>query len=103
MGETMTLTPALATLLALNFAAFLWRAVMRFAFTAQEFGLFEGVRAVLRIPVANIIAIMAGRRALAAYARVLAGEALVWDKTPHSDHPVRNPPQTAAAPRRVSA
>lgn len=89
VGQTIVLTPFLTVLLAANFAAFVWRTVMRFAFTAQEFGLAEGVRAVLRIPIANIIAIMAGRRALTAYIRALAGEALVWDKTPHAEHPVR--------------
>ena len=89
-GETLMLTPMLKILLAANFATFVWRAVMRFGFTAQEFGLVEGFRAMLRIPIANIIAIMAGRRALAAYIRSLAGEALVWDKTPHSTHPARD-------------
>lgn len=88
-GENIALTPTLKILLAANFATFVWRAVMRFGFTAQEFGLAEGFRAILRIPIANIIAIMAGRRALAAYIRTLAGEALVWDKTPHAAHPAR--------------
>ena len=45
------------------------------------------MRAVLRIPLANVIAIMAGRRALVAYSRSLAGGAPLWEKTRHEVHP----------------
>ena len=62
---------------------------MRFAFTATEFGWREGLHAVLRIPVANVISIMAGYRALFAYARTLRGEAAQWEKTAHDAHPAR--------------
>ena len=88
-GEPLELSLALKLLLAFNFFFFLWRATWRFAFTAREFGVVEGLRAVLRIPVANIIAIMAGRRALVAYAKTLAGARVVWDKTDHDAHPAR--------------
>ena len=57
------------------------------AFTAHEYGAIEGLRAVLRIPVANYIAILAGRRALSAYVRTLRGEIVRWDKTSHHAHP----------------
>lgn len=87
VAPAAAITPVAATLLALNFAGFAWRAMWRFAFTAREYGWAEGVRAVLRIPVANIIAIMAGRRALAAYAASLRGHAPRWDKTRHIVHP----------------
>jgi len=60
---------------------------MRFAFTAREFGCGEGLLAVVRIPIANIIAIMAGRRAVTAYIRSLMGRPPQWDKTPHFIHP----------------
>ena len=79
--------PLLLVLLAVNFVSFVWRAAMRFAFTAREYGWREGMRAVARIPVANTIAIMAGRRALFAYARTLRGTAAQWDKTHHHAHP----------------
>ena len=75
-------------LLAANLVSFLWRAGMRFAFTTREYGWLEGVRALLRIPVTNVIAIMAGRRALFAYVRTLLGSAPVWDKTEHAAHPI---------------
>ena len=80
-------SPILIALLAINLAAFAWRAAWRFAFTAREYGWIEGLRAVLRIPVANVIAIMAGRRALAGYVASLAGRAPGWDKTRHTIHP----------------
>ena len=66
----------------------MWRAALRFAFTAWIYGVGEGLLAILRIPVANTIAIMAGRRALFAYARSLAGRATRWDKTPHRPQPI---------------
>lgn len=82
-----SLTPTLKMLLVINLGFFAWRAVIRAMFTAREYGWIEAFRAVLRIPVANVIAIMAGRRALFAYVRSLAGELPAWDKTRHSAHP----------------
>ena len=79
---------ALQLLLWLNLGSFMWRAALRFAFTAREYGVAEGLRAVARIPVSNVIAIMAGRRAMFAYLRTLAGGAIHWEKTAHDDHPM---------------
>ena len=80
-------SPLLFWLLAANVVSLLWRAVMRYAFTAAEFGKMEGLRAVLRIPVANIIAIMASRRALTRYYLTLRGSKPEWEKTAHHRHP----------------
>jgi adsorption protein B len=66
-----------------------WRMVMRFVMTAREYGPLEGLLAVFRVPLANVILIMAGRRALFSYCRGLAGAKLVWDKTEHHAHPVK--------------
>ena len=85
--HTAELTSALTIVLLVNFVSFAWRCAMRFGFTAREYGLVEGVRAVLRIPVANIVAIMAGRRALFAYIHSLCGPLPRWDKTEHEIHP----------------
>jgi bacteriophage N4 adsorption protein B len=93
---TLEVSPLLGAMMAVSFAAFAWRTLWRFGFTAGEYGLTEGLRAVLRIPVANIIAIMAGRRALVAYARSLMGEVPGWDKTAHASHPAE-PAREAAA------
>jgi adsorption protein B len=66
-----------------NFASIVWRAVMRFAFTTREYGWVQGISAVLRMPSANIIAIMAGRRAFAAYVASLLGARPRRAKTAH--------------------
>jgi bacteriophage N4 adsorption protein B len=84
-------------LLTLTLFGCVWRAVMRFAFTAREYGPVDGLRSILRIPVANIIAIIAGRRAIASYVRSLRGFAIQWDKTRHDLHPVHHrKPEPAA-------
>ncbi len=79
--------PLLQFLILANLTGFVWRASLRCLFTAREYGWAEGFRAVLRIPLANIIAIMAGRRALFAYLRTLGGAPPAWDKTAHMAHP----------------
>ena len=89
------LGPWVKGLLLANLAAFVWRTGWRFGFTARAYGWAEGVQAVLRIPLANVVAIMAGRRAVMAYIASLRGAALVWDKTPHLRHPA---PAPAPAP-----
>lgn len=73
----------LHALLLVNVLALLWRIVARFAFTTREYGLAEGVRSVLRMPVGNVIAIMAARRALGAYLVSLRSGEVVWDHTVH--------------------
>jgi adsorption protein B len=85
--DALAVPPLLRLMLLVSLASFFWRASWRFAFTAREYGFVEGVRAVLRIPVANLIAIFAGRRALTAYLRTLRGGEVKWDKTRHSEHP----------------
>ncbi len=83
----IALSPLLTNLIVLSFAAVVWRSMWRFAFTAREYGLAEGLRALLRIPVANVITILAGRRAMHSYIRTLRGEIVQWDKTQHTAHP----------------
>ncbi|GGD56758.1 glycosyl transferase family protein [Croceicoccus mobilis] len=68
-------------------ACFVWRAVVRFVLVGREYGWNEGLAAVLRIPVANVIAIISARRALGRYIGTLLGRAKVWDKTEHDRHP----------------
>ncbi len=80
-------SPLLAWLVMASFVSFVWRATWRVSLTAYEYGWLEGVRSLLRIPVANVIAIMAGHRALTAYIATLRGGALRWDKTDHAAHP----------------
>jgi adsorption protein B len=80
-----------------NVGSFAWRAAMRFAFTAREYGWVEAARAVVRLPFANVIAIMAGRRALTAYAATLLGARPRWEKTHHHAHPADLRPGPANA------
>ena len=81
--------PGMMLLMRVSMWGLAWRAGMRFAFTTREYGPLEGLRSVLRIPVANVITIMAGRRAMMAYIRGLRGERVVWDKTAHHLHPAQ--------------
>lgn len=82
-----TATPLLEAMLSVCFFSLVWRAAFRCLLTAREYGWAEGLLAVVRIPIANFIAIMAGRGALAAYVRVLLGGQVRWDKTVHDRHP----------------
>ncbi|MCJ2177269.1 glycosyl transferase family protein [Novosphingobium album (ex Hu et al. 2023)] len=86
--RAMAIPPLLHVMLVLCLAGLAWRLVARFAFTAHEYGVTEGLLAVVRVPVANFIAILAGRKAFASYLRTLRGAAVRWDKTEHAAHPV---------------
>lgn len=85
--DVLPLSQPLRWMLLASFGGFVWRAASRALFTTREYGWREGVLSVLRIPVANVIAIMAGRRAMAAYFRSLQDGTVVWDKTVHDAHP----------------
>ena len=95
-AEPLPLGPALKAVLVLNALAFGWRIALRIAFTAREYGWAEGLWAAARVPLANVLAIMAGRRALFAYVRTLGGRAAAWDKTDHFAHPGHAGPAGAA-------
>jgi adsorption protein B len=88
---------SLAAILWANLASVIWRSAMRFAFTAREYGGVEGLRAVVRLPHANVIAIMAARRALVAYAASLFGVRQRWEKTMHDAHPAEMAVMEASA------
>jgi adsorption protein B len=77
----------LGWLLLLNLVGLGWRFAMRALFTAREYGWRQGLLSMPRLIVSNIIAIMAARRALAAYLGTLRGVPVIWDKTDHQDHP----------------
>jgi adsorption protein B len=79
--------PLVAILASLSMIAFAWRAGVRVISTTHEYGLRQGLLALPRIPVSNVIAIAAAWRAMCAYLRSLGGAAIRWDKTSHPDHP----------------
>lgn len=94
--ERLPLSDELQVMLTICFVSFVWRSAWRFGFTAREYGLAEGLLAVLRVPVVNVITIIAGRRALWAYLRSVAGAQVVWDKTRHTLHPAARRAEAAA-------
>ena len=73
-------SPLLATLLWFNGWMLGWRLLMRAGFTTAAYGLGEGLRSIPRTLIANLIAVLAARRALLAHS---AGGAPKWDKTRH--------------------
>lgn len=70
-------------LLTANGALLGWRLVMRAAFTGAAYGMREALWSVPRALVANLIALLAARRAITRYVGLLRGARLVWDKTAH--------------------
>ncbi|HQS69909.1 MAG: hypothetical protein B7Y36_16735 [Novosphingobium sp. 28-62-57] len=88
LGLIAALPPGdfLQGLLVFNIVSLLWRLAMRAFFSGREYGWSEGVRALLRFPIGNVISIIATRRAISAYIRVLAGGRLRWEHTVHRVH-----------------
>lgn len=78
-----TIGHGLALLLSANLLLLLWRLAMRALHTGRLYGWAEGLRAVLRQPVSNIILVMTAWRAFRDHVRGRKGELLVWDKTMH--------------------
>lgn len=74
---------ALLALLAANLALLGWRIAMRMAFTASAFGPVEALLSIPRLFVANLVALLAARRAITIYLPTLRGKPPVWDKTVH--------------------
>jgi len=77
---TVTIGPRLALLLKANFALLMWRMAMRAWFTTATYGLWQGLLSIPRLFVANVITILAVRRALALHGT--SGPPR-WDKTHH--------------------
>jgi bacteriophage N4 adsorption protein B len=73
----------LAVVLVLNLCIFAWRLTMRAAFTTAQYGWRQGLLALPRIFVSNVIMVMAAWRALLGYCRILMGRPIHWDKTSH--------------------
>jgi adsorption protein B len=80
--------PATARLLLMaNGAMLVWRLVVRALFVGREQGWSEALLSVPRSILANIIAIMAARKACWNYLRHILGKPLIWDKTVHGHFP----------------
>ncbi|HEY0597676.1 glycosyl transferase family protein [Sphingopyxis sp.] len=86
---------AMRLLLALNAMLLLWRLGMRGHFTARWYGLRQALLAVPRALVANIVAMLAARRAVVLYWRMLRSGEVVWDKTEHLESDIAAEPVAA--------
>jgi bacteriophage N4 adsorption protein B len=76
-------TPLLGALLSLSGTLLLWRLAMRCLFVTRAYGWREGLRAIPRAVIGNVIAIMAARRALWLYLTMRRDGVVRWDKTRH--------------------
>ena len=70
-------------LLLANAALMIWRLGLRALIVAQLYGWREGLRSIPRAMIANLVALLAARRAVMRYIGMLRGHATVWDKTRH--------------------
>jgi adsorption protein B len=71
-------------LLVATSALLAWRLAVRALFTGRTYGWREGLLAIPRALVANFIAMLAARRALALYIAMLADGVPRWEKTAHA-------------------
>lgn len=83
IGRPVTAPAVPPMLIAVNLVLLGWRLAMRAAFTCAAYGWGEAWRSIPRALVANIIALLAARRAVLRYATMLRGAPLRWDKTDH--------------------
>jgi bacteriophage N4 adsorption protein B len=75
-------------LIGINAAFLIWRLIMRASLVGAQHGIVEALCSVPRVVIANIIAVMAARRAVTNYIRhCISGRVLRWDKTEHAHFP----------------
>jgi adsorption protein B len=76
--------PALALLVEVNLGLLVWRLIVRAGFTAAAYGWAEGLRAVPRAAVGNVVAMLAAARAVTLYVRQRRTGHPRWEKTRHA-------------------
>lgn len=90
-------SPMLQLLLSLASVLLLWRLGMRGYFAARAYGLRQGLWAIPRAFVANVVAVLAARRAVIIYGRMLRSGQVIWDKTQHAEDDLLLAPAMAPA------
>lgn len=75
--------PAVEQLLRVSLGLLVWRLAVRAFLVGRIYGWREAARSIPRSVVANMIAIMATRRAMILYWRIRRDGRVVWDKTTH--------------------
>lgn len=76
-------SPLMQALLWTNLALLLWRLAVRAAFVGRAYGWREALWSAPRVLSSNAVALLAARRALFDYVRMLRGAPAHWDKTAH--------------------
>jgi adsorption protein B len=74
----------LAALLQVNFGLLGWRLLMRAGFVTQAYGWRQGLASIPRVLVANLVAMLAARRAVFRYLAIRRTGRADWDKTAHA-------------------
>lgn len=95
--------PASRLLLLATGCTLVWRLLVRAACTGWNHGGREALWSLPRALVSNVIAVMAARRALAAYIASLKGAPLPWDKTRHQIPAAILPPRHDARVQGVAS
>lgn len=84
---TRSAAPAISSgmrmMLTATMALLSWRVVARILVTGRSYGWREALWSLPRLMVANLIALLAARRAIVRYAGILTGAPPRWDKTTH--------------------
>ncbi|HEX8124953.1 MAG TPA: glycosyl transferase family protein [Allosphingosinicella sp.] len=73
----------LSAVVTANLALLIWRLAIRAGFTAASYGWAEGLRAMPRTAIGNLVAILAAASALSRYRALRRGGRPRWDKTAH--------------------
>lgn len=87
LHQTAVLPERVTALLSINAGFLFWRWIFRAYFVRSIYGSREALLSIPRSAIANIIAIMAARRASVLYLRHCFGAPLKWDKTVHHSIP----------------
>ncbi|MEO7827281.1 MAG: glycosyltransferase family 2 protein [Allosphingosinicella sp.] len=73
----------LSILVSVNLGLLGWRLAVRAAFTTAAYGWREGLRAIPRMAIANLVSMLAAAAALSRYRALRRGGPPRWDKTAH--------------------
>ncbi len=82
-GGMPPVDPMLRWAIGASFLLMIWRLAMRFCFVTASYGWREGLFSIPRAVLANIVAMIATRRALSIYLRLRRDGVVRWDKTTH--------------------
>lgn len=76
-------SPLFAAIMGFNAVVLVWRLLVRAYFVGRIYGAGEAMLSIIRLPISNVIAMMAARRAVLQYLTYLKVGTLLWDKTAH--------------------